>query len=191
MGRFAAEQDFARFADRFCAELDRAERDRLRQLLLDEDRGFASRAEQLDKLDIQLARCKERIAKQRAIVGAWVSREGLDQELGRSRHLLSRLIELHDLFEEYREALAEEPERSPVRGAQLPRADSERHDLSRREIEVLHHVSRGRPSREIAVLLNITERTVAMHRQSICAKLKVVNSAAAVGVAIRTGILKL
>jgi len=61
--------------------------------------------------------------------------------------------------------------------------------LTRREIEVLEHVARGRRNREIAALLNITEDTVTVHLRNIFAKLEVSERISAVNVAVRRGIV--
>jgi DNA-binding NarL/FixJ family response regulator len=61
--------------------------------------------------------------------------------------------------------------------------------LTRREIEVLEHVSRGMRNREIASLLKISEDTVTVHMRNIFAKLGVGERISAVNVAIRRGIV--
>ena len=61
--------------------------------------------------------------------------------------------------------------------------------LTGRELEVLQAVARGERSKEIAVRLHITERTVKAHLDSIYNKLGVDSRAAAVQEAHRRGIL--
>ena len=63
-------------------------------------------------------------------------------------------------------------------------------DLTAREREVLEAVARGERSKEIAVKLNITERTVKAHLASIYQKLGVDSRAAAIAVAAQKGLLR-
>jgi NarL family two-component system response regulator YdfI len=62
-------------------------------------------------------------------------------------------------------------------------------DLSERELEVLQEVARGERSKEIAVSLGISERTVKAHLASIYNKLGVDSRAAAIAVAAQMGLL--
>ncbi len=62
-------------------------------------------------------------------------------------------------------------------------------DLTEREREVLAAVARGERSKEIALHLGITERTVKAHLASIYNKLGVDSRAAAIAVAAQRGIL--
>lgn len=59
--------------------------------------------------------------------------------------------------------------------------------LSVREIEVLGRVAQGERSKEIAAALNITERTVKAHLESVFLKLRVDSRAAAVAIAAQRG----
>jgi len=59
--------------------------------------------------------------------------------------------------------------------------------LSAREFEVLGLVTRGRKNREIAVALDIEERTVRFHVENILDKLKVNNRTEAACYAFRKG----
>ncbi|MBN2084939.1 MAG: response regulator transcription factor [Anaerolineales bacterium] len=59
--------------------------------------------------------------------------------------------------------------------------------LSDREIEVLAEVAGGRRSKEIAVTLGITERTVKAHLASIYNKLGVDSRAAAIAISVQKG----
>jgi len=61
--------------------------------------------------------------------------------------------------------------------------------LSARELEVLTMVADGARNKEIAHQLNITERTVKAHLSHIFNKLDVDSRAAAVGTAVKSGIL--
>jgi NarL family two-component system response regulator YdfI len=62
--------------------------------------------------------------------------------------------------------------------------------LSDRELEVLEAVARGERSKEIAVHLGITERTVKAHLASVYNKLGVDSRAAAIAIAAQKGWLK-
>lgn len=60
--------------------------------------------------------------------------------------------------------------------------------LSPREIEVLHWLKSGKTSRDMAVILNISERTVNFHVNNIMQKLNVINRPQAVSEALRFGL---
>jgi NarL family two-component system response regulator YdfI len=62
-------------------------------------------------------------------------------------------------------------------------------NLTEREQEVLNSVARGERSKEIALKLKITERTVKAHLASIYNKLGVDSRAAAIAVASQKGLL--
>ena len=75
--------------------------------------------------------------------------------------------------------------------ANAPKAtSSEPTNLTERELEVLEAVARGERSKEIAVQLGISERTVKAHLASIYSKLGVDSRAAAIAVAAQRGLLK-
>jgi NarL family two-component system response regulator YdfI len=63
-------------------------------------------------------------------------------------------------------------------------------DLTEREHQVLAAVAKGERSKEIAVSLGITERTVKAHLASIYGKLGVDSRAAAIAVAAQKGLLR-
>jgi two-component system, NarL family, response regulator YdfI len=67
---------------------------------------------------------------------------------------------------------------------------SEHFNLTERELEVLEAVARGERSKEIAIQLSISERTVKAHLASIYNKLGVDSRAAAIAVAAQRGLLK-
>lgn len=69
-------------------------------------------------------------------------------------------------------------------------ARSEKSLLSDRELEVLRLVADGRPNREIAGLLSVSDNTVKFHLKNIMQKLNVSNRAEAVKVATQMNILK-
>lgn len=62
--------------------------------------------------------------------------------------------------------------------------------LTERELEVLQAVARGERSKEIALALGISERTVKAHIASIFARLGVDNRAAAIAEAAKRGLLE-
>jgi NarL family two-component system response regulator YdfI len=62
-------------------------------------------------------------------------------------------------------------------------------NLTERELEVLNAVARGERSKEIAIQLGISERTVKAHLASIYNKLGVDSRAAAIAVAAQSGLL--
>jgi two-component system, NarL family, response regulator YdfI len=62
-------------------------------------------------------------------------------------------------------------------------------DLTERELEVLNWVAQGERSKEIAIRLRISERTVKAHLASIYNKLGVDSRAAAIAIAAQKGIL--
>lgn len=64
-------------------------------------------------------------------------------------------------------------------------------ELTEREQEVLAAVARGERSKEVALHLGISERTVKAHLASIYGKLGVDSRAAAISVAMQKGLLKL
>lgn len=68
-------------------------------------------------------------------------------------------------------------------------ARSGQRNLTRREIEVLELVAKGKRNKEIAVILGMSLETVPVHLKHIFAKLDVTDRTAAVGVALRRGIV--
>lgn len=66
----------------------------------------------------------------------------------------------------------------------------ETEQLSRREHQTLELIAEGVPTKNIAVLLNISEDTVETHRRNVLKKLCAVNAAQAVAVAFRKHLLK-
>jgi DNA-binding CsgD family transcriptional regulator len=62
-------------------------------------------------------------------------------------------------------------------------------ELTTREKEILHHISEGRVSKQIADHLHISVHTVNTHRQNIIEKMSVTNTAEAIRLASRMGIL--
>lgn len=68
-------------------------------------------------------------------------------------------------------------------------ARSGQRNLTRREIEVLELVATGKRNKEIAAILGMSLETVPVHLKHIFAKLDVTDRTAAVGVALRRGIV--
>ncbi|OWT75880.1 MULTISPECIES: helix-turn-helix transcriptional regulator [unclassified Achromobacter] len=66
-----------------------------------------------------------------------------------------------------------------------------RRALSLREHTCLHWAALGKPSREIAQLLGVSERTINFHLQNACHKLSARNRRVAVVTAISLGLLDL
>ncbi len=186
MRPFASEQSIAGYATRFCDEPDAAEQNRMRVRLLGEERRLGFGLEQLDCADRQIGHVRELVARQRALVSRLEAR-GNDTRLDIAT--LASLLEMQDLFERYRNLILDELDRNRL---SIPGHNGDRsqpHGLTRREIEVLHHVSFGRSSRHIADLLGLSERTVSEHRDAICAKFGVATSALAVAAGFRAGVL--
>jgi two-component system NarL family response regulator len=63
--------------------------------------------------------------------------------------------------------------------------------LTAREVGVLELVAEGKPNKEIAALLSITEGTVKTHMRSVLRKLDAADRTQAVTVALKRGILRL
>jgi DNA-binding NarL/FixJ family response regulator len=63
--------------------------------------------------------------------------------------------------------------------------------LTRREIEVLQHVSGGNRNREIGETLGISEDTVKVHLKRIMEKLRARDRTQAIAIAVRRGIIRL
>jgi DNA-binding NarL/FixJ family response regulator len=63
--------------------------------------------------------------------------------------------------------------------------------LSAREVEVLQLIAKGRSNKEIGSELGIVEGTVRAHLTNIFSKLKAVDRAQAITIAIKHGILQL
>jgi NarL family two-component system response regulator YdfI len=81
-------------------------------------------------------------------------------------------------------------EAEPAGDASPSPVSSEAGGLSEREVEVLQAVARGERSKEIALRLGITERTVKAHLASVYNKLGVDSRAAAIAIAAQKGWLK-
>ncbi len=62
--------------------------------------------------------------------------------------------------------------------------------LSERELEVLRLVADGRPNRDVAGILSVTDNTVKYHLKNIMQKLKAANRAEAVRIATQMGLIE-
>ena len=67
--------------------------------------------------------------------------------------------------------------------------DSAIHSLTPREIEIIQHLANGMITREIAVSLFISDKTVERHKSNLMKKLQVKNTAQLIKLAIEKGIL--
>lgn len=67
--------------------------------------------------------------------------------------------------------------------------ESDKKLLSKRQLEILRFLAKGLPSKQIADQLNLSLFTVNRHRQDILACLKVANTAAAVEIGLRMGLI--
>ncbi|WP_136524929.1 response regulator [Geomonas ferrireducens] len=83
------------------------------------------------------------------------------------------------------------PALSESLGIELPTALLKKSPLSRREEEVLTLIASGKTSREVAVLLEISPKTVETHRMHIMKKLNLNSVASLTKYAIRQGLLPL
>jgi DNA-binding CsgD family transcriptional regulator len=182
----ATEQNIVRYADLFCHEIDFVEQGRTRALLVGEEKRFGFHSEQLDRVDLHIDHGRGRVVQQRALVDR-LERRGGDARVAVA--LLAGLVELVDLFERYRNLILDALDRNQLTEPGYNGDRSHPHGLTRREIEVIHHVSYGRSSRQIADLLGLTERTVSGHRDAIYAKLGVATRTMAVAAAFRAGVL--
>ncbi|WP_407315086.1 response regulator transcription factor [Pseudomonas sp. nanlin1] len=65
------------------------------------------------------------------------------------------------------------------------------HELSRRELEVLHLASLGNTYKELALVMGISPNTVKFHMKNILLKLHCTNSRLAVAKGLQLGLVKL
>ncbi len=82
-----------------------------------------------------------------------------------------------------------------VLDSRLPLPSSEKAasapQLSPRELEVLQHIVNGKSNKDIAVLLNLSANTVAVHRANMMQTLDIHNTAELVVFAIRNGLVSI
>lgn len=108
---------------------------------------------------------------------------------GASGYLLKNALDL-ELVAAVRSVHAGEWVQDPrLESTSLP-PGAKRH-LSKRELEVLHHIISGRSNKEIASLLDLSANTVAVHRANIMDTLNIRNTAELVVYAIRHGLVTL
>lgn len=108
-------------------------------------------------------------------------------EAGAAAYLLKDTLS-DDLLRVIRDVHAGERPLLPDVKARLDARAGQR-NLTRREIEVLALVAKGNRNKEIAAILGISLDTVAVHLKHIFAKLDVTDRTAAVGTALRRGIV--
>jgi DNA-binding CsgD family transcriptional regulator len=86
-------------------------------------------------------------------------------------------------------ALRGRPSTTPVIDLTMSRPSAREALLTPRELEILRLIAAGKLTREIAVALGVTIKTVENHKQRLFRKLDVQNQAHAVSIAIRRGLL--
>ena len=95
----------------------------------------------------------------------------------RIEEMFKAIIEIYEgrqyICEEIRDLLAEELSSRKEDMAGI-------NSLSKREIEIIGHITKGSSSKEIAIILNISTKTVEVHRYNIMKKLNLKNVAALV-----------
>ena len=95
---------------------------------------------------------------------------------------------------DYRQAMNEYTaaagvDQSPNTGLPPSTGETRSQSLTPREREVLRLIASGKSSREIAGILGIASKTVAVHRQSIHTKLRVHNTPELVRAAMKMGLI--
>jgi two-component system NarL family response regulator len=78
----------------------------------------------------------------------------------------------------------------PSVGAKLAKRVTDR-ELTRREMEIMHAIVRGKSNKEIGCLFDISEATVKVHVTHILEKLKVTGRTEAINVAVRRGLVEI
>ena len=96
----------------------------------------------------------------------------------------SELIEAIHTVAAGETALSKELSRSLVANPPAPK-------LTKRQLEILSHITKGKTNKEIAVLLGIREDSVGEHLTAIFQKLGVSNRAEAVAIVLRKQLLKM
>jgi DNA-binding NarL/FixJ family response regulator len=79
---------------------------------------------------------------------------------------------------------------APMQNGHRERRSEGRSDLTARETRVLRLLAEGKKAREIASLLEISERTVRNHLRNIFAKLRLSDRTQAIIYAVKTGLVK-
>jgi DNA-binding NarL/FixJ family response regulator len=77
-----------------------------------------------------------------------------------------------------------------AQGRQQPAADDPYERLTQRERQILHMVAEGRSNKEVAQLLGISPKTVAIHRTNLMQKLNVHGTAQLALYAVKKGLIK-
>jgi FixJ family two-component response regulator len=80
-------------------------------------------------------------------------------------------------------------EKTSVHAAEMESLGSRLSRLTPRELEVFHLLVRGKPHKQVAYVLGVSERTIKSHRHSIVEKLQVRSLAELAAIAERLGLL--
>lgn len=105
-------------------------------------------------------------------------------EAGARGYLLKNAVDL-ELIGAVKQVAAGEPVLDPRLG-KVP--DADKPTLTTRELEILQLIVHGKSNKEIAVVLNLSANTVAVHRANIMHSLGIHNTAELVTYAIRHGL---
>ena len=97
---FLQRSNLALFSDRFEREEDPQRRVQLRTLMVDEERRYGFRLEQLDLANDRIGKARQRVERQRALVSRLT--EVGDSSATRAEATLRRFSELVSLFEQFR-----------------------------------------------------------------------------------------
>lgn len=108
---------------------------------------------------------------------------------GASGYLLKNAMDL-ELVAAVKAVLVEEWVQDP-RLEQAATASQAKRALSKRELEVLEHIVSGKSNKEIALALDLSANTVAVHRARIMDALQIRNTAELVVYALRHGLVSL
>ncbi len=111
MQRFLHFQNLARFVEALEHETDPAKRDVLQQLLLEEENRFGDSRERLEQTDTLIARGRERIRQQRALVAS-LGCDGKGIETAKIG--LLNLMRTQSIFEGFRQVLVDGETDPPV-----------------------------------------------------------------------------
>ena len=104
--------NIARFAGLFVSEADLARREQLKALLIDEENKLGLRTEKLEQISRRMLECDARIANLETILERSRS-QGYD--VGPTEDVLRNMRELHRLYDDYRQTIADALDRSPLR----------------------------------------------------------------------------
>jgi hypothetical protein len=97
--KFVCEQNVARYRTKLEAETDAARRSTMIRLLVAEESKFGIKTEQLASVDRHIARCRELITRQEALIGEMQSN---GHDASRANALLETLVESLRVHKQYR-----------------------------------------------------------------------------------------